>query len=156
MYKSLPEASEILKPPDNVIKRLLRLNLVPTKIENGITLINVPETAQALGIDIEIEDATLETASLALVQRRIKRLDVQTLRDRLAYQERIGRVLTIEEVEQGRVERVRVVRSVILGMSRTLPIKLVGKGLTEITTILDTEARRILGMFSQEAHDEPE
>jgi len=156
MYKSLPEASEILKTPENVIKRLLRLNLVPTKIENGITLINVPETAQALGIDIEIEDATLETASLALVQRRIKRLDVQTLRDRLAYQERIGRVLTIEEVEQGRVERVRVVRSVILGMSRTLPIKLVGKGLTEITTILDTEARRILGMFSQEAHDEPE
>jgi phage terminase Nu1 subunit (DNA packaging protein) len=78
----------------------------------------------------------------------------KALKAELDYKRAHGELISVEEVEAGRVERILVVKKALLGFPKQVAPQLAGLGPREIQTILDQRIREVIAKFSGQPYEE--
>lgn len=74
--------------------------------------------------------------------------ELKNLLLKMTIDERKGILISLDEVEEGRIERIQITKTVLLGLARKLPPLLKDKSTREMTVVLRKEIEHCINIFS--------
>lgn len=74
----------------------------------------------------------------------------------LEYKEKCGKLIAVDEVERGRVERILVIKTALLALPTRVVPKLYGRDMPDMEAILSEHIEEIIAEFSKDDHAEPD